>query len=475
MSAAKFLLLACALTASAFAHVGSPDVFYQGKAGPYTVLIAIRPPDVIPGVARVEVRALSAGVESVDLTPTPMIGEASKHPPVADVAQRSATDPQYFEGTLWLMGIGSGSWKVRVGVNGANGPGELQVPVPTLPQKMRPMPQGMTYFLIGMMIFLTVGMVAVVGAGIRESRLEPGPGATSWSRKTLAAMATASILLIGALYGGNAWWGQEASAASRRIYKPLEMSASLAPADRLIVKLTDPGWVIPRKLDDLALDHGHLMHFFLIQWPEMNHVFHLHPIQAATGYFETDLPALPKGTYRLYGDIVHDSGFAETAVGEITLPDVQGKPLTGDDAGGLTAPAGTESFPLANGYRMVWSHDKTKPVAATAVTLFSFAIESPDGKPVSDLEPYMGMGGHAEFVKVDGSVFAHVHPSGSVSMASEAVASPEAMMGMHQTTIGSAVSFPYGVPTPGHYRIFVQLKRAGKVETGAFDLTVSQR
>jgi len=205
----------------------------------------------------------------------------------------------------------------------------------------------------------------------------------------------------------------------------------------------------------------------------MDRIYHLHPTQAATGYFEIELPSVPKGSYRVYGDMVHEDGFAETAVGDVSLPDITGKPLSGDDAGGITAPANSESFPLEDGYRMVWEHEKTKPISAKEVMLYSFSILGPDGKPVTDLEPYMGMGGHAEFIKLDGSVFAHIHPSGSVSMASVAVASPSEMMAMHQTGIGSTVSFPYGIPTPGRYRIFVQLKRAGKVETGAFDLTVN--
>jgi hypothetical protein len=34
------------------------------------------------------------------------------------------------------------------------------------------------------------------------------------------------------------------------------------------------------------------------------------------------------------------------------------------------------------------------------------------------------------------------------------------------------VSFPYGFPKAGAYRIFVQVKHAGRVETGIFDTRV---
>lgn len=34
------------------------------------------------------------------------------------------------------------------------------------------------------------------------------------------------------------------------------------------------------------------------------------------------------------------------------------------------------------------------------------------------------------------------------------------------------VTFPYGFPAAGRYRVFVQMKHDGTVETGAFDLNV---
>lgn len=94
------------------------------------------------------------------------------------------------------------------------------------------------------------------------------------------------------------------------------------------------------------------------------------------------------------------------------------------------------------------------------------------------MELYMGMPGHAAFVKTDGTVFAHVHPSGSVAMPALALAnpsqSPHAMMpGMSMSMLPADVSFPWGFPKPGEYRILVQMKRAGQVVTGIFNASVS--
>ena len=101
-----------------------------------------------------------------------------------------------------------------------------------------------------------------------------------------------------------------------------------------------------------------------------------------------------------------------------------------------------------------------------------FRVEDAQHNPASDLEPYMGMAAHAEFVRSDLSVFAHIHPAGSVPMASLMVAQRDFGLPMDHssmTSLPAVVSFPYGFPQPGDYRLFIQVKRHGQVETGVFD------
>jgi hypothetical protein len=136
---------------------------------------------------------------------------------------------------------------------------------------------------------------------------------------------------------------------------------------------------------------------------------------------------------------------------------------------------------------MVWQFPDG-PLKANVALHFKFLVEDKDGKPARDLEPYMGMACHVEFVRSDLTVFAHVHPAGSVSMAALELAESEltraaakgaqqtaqmAMsMPMPSTTLPPEVSVPYGFPQSGEYRIFVQIKRSGRVETAVFDARV---
>src|SRR3954462_8185717 len=80
------------------AHVGSPDIYLDGQAGPYKLFITIRPPTVIPGVAEIEVQAQSSGVKQLRVVPIPLNKAGTRLAPVPDTLKASAQDPQEFTG-----------------------------------------------------------------------------------------------------------------------------------------------------------------------------------------------------------------------------------------------------------------------------------------------------------------------------------------------------------------------------------------
>ena len=475
-----FLALGFLLSLSAAAHVNSPDVYYDGYAGPYHLLVTLRPPAVVPGVAQVQVRSVGNDVDEVKLLPLRIIGPGAKMAPVPDPAKRSAGDPQLYTGSLWIMV--RGSWKVQIQVTGQKGAAQLDVPLPAVSSNSQPMQAGLGILLAFLGLALAAGLIGIIVAAVRDAGLSAGETpAPAQARRGRIGFAIAFVIVAAAVIAGNQWWGREASANARLNYKLPNMKPALLDGNLLRLRLDNPNESEPTRfrseqpdrirLDDLIPDHGHLMHLFIVRMPDMKAFWHLHPDQTQPGDFAQNLPMMPEGQYRLYGDIVHHTGFPETEVATVNLPAITGGPLNGDDAGSLDlAPADTIAQ-LSGGYRMVWLRD-AQPVKANQPYWFRFRIEDKDGKPAADLEPYMGMPGHAVFLSTDGNIFAHVHPAGSVSMAAVSLAegrSPKAEMeSMDHKSSSAEVSFPYGFPQPGEYRIFVQIKRAGKVETGAF-------
>ena len=470
------LLLATVLQWPARAHVGSPDVFLEAHAGPYRVFVTVRPPHAIPGVADVDVLATGDDVREVHIVPLPLTGDGAKFAPVPDRAVRSADDPKLFTGHLWLMG--AGAWQVRITVKGDKGEGTMSVPVPTLPQSTLAMGPGLRGILFVFMLLLGAGMVGIVSAMAREAKLGAGEALDPRARRRgRIAGAIATVAVVGIAYLGNMWWSVEATAYDRYVYKPLIGSPRITPDSTLSLSLTDPGWIGSRRLDDFVPDHGHPMHLFVMS-PALDRLWHLHPREAGLGAFEQRLPPMPGGKYELFADLVHATGVSETVTGQIETAAIQGVPLSGDDsawsANDENLPVGSSGEARSEGAdtKITWIRDNT-PLVPKRLTTFTFRADDQHGEPVKDLELYMGMPGHAIFVRRDLKVFAHVHPSGSAPMAALDLAMPSnASHAQHMTTPPATVSFPYGFPEPGQYRIFVQMKRAGSIITGAFDAEV---
>jgi len=464
----------------AWGHVGSKDVFETVDAGPYKLFVTVRPPTVIPGVAEVEVRVSGAAATAVRITPIPLTGEASKHPPSADVMTVSKDDASFYTGGVWLMA--SGSWQVRFEVDGAAGRQVASVPVPAVAISTLKMERGMGLGLAALGVFLFCSMAGLVAAGVREARLAPAVVADSARRRRgLVAMGIAVAVMGLLVWGGAKWWDVEAADYAGHVWKPLKSSAQLnGNVLDLMVKAIVPSTTDRenkgRSNNDFLPDHGKLIHLYAIREPEMDVALHLHPELVATGDFRMTLPPMPAGRYTLFGDVVHASGFPETLVTTLDVPAGTGAGALGVDDASATPAAlsagvlGT-TYKLPDGYSMVW--DAPSQLTATTAYTFRFRLLGPDGQAASGMEPYLGMAGHAAFVKTDGTVFAHTHPNGSAAMPAMDLANSGMMMAMDMPiSVGPEVGFPYGFPSAGRYRIFVQMKHSGVVETGVFDAVV---
>jgi hypothetical protein len=467
------------------AHVGSPDVFLDGRAGPYRLFVTVRPPHAIPGVADVEILSADAAVTDITIVPLPLTGVGAKFAPVPDRAARSSADPQIFTGHLWMMT--AGAWQVRIEATGSRGSGALSVPVPTLPQATLAMDGQLRVLLFALMALLSAGIVGIVSAAAREAKLEPGvePDLRARRRGRIAGGVAAGVVVVMALLG-NWWWSVEAGAYARYVYRPLAMTPTVGADGDLTLTLRDPGWIASRTLEDFVPDHGHVMHLFIVS-PALDRLWHLHPSLQGPGLFDHRLPDMPAGHYELFADLVHATGVPETATVKLDTPAIHGGPLTEDDSAWASVIGGVtrEGATLADGGRMVWVRD-ARPLGTKQLTLFTFRVEDASGRPATDLELYMGMPGHAIFIRRDLRVFAHVHPAGSVPMAAMALGErsladaagliqPTPQIHRHEAgTLPSTVSFPYGFPEAGDYRIFVQVKRQGRVDTAAFDAHVDR-
>lgn len=494
------------------AHVGTSNAYYDGSAGPYAVRVIVRTPGVIPGLAQVSVRILDGGdVEGVTVRPLRMDAELEASPP-PDAAAPVPGEPGLHAGELWLMT--AGSYSVEVGVAGPAGAGTVFVPVLAVAERRLAMHPAVGVGLAAAGLFLFVGAVTIVGAAVRESVLEPGTQPDARRRRRARVVMAASVLgLAAALGGGWIWWDAVDAAYRSRIYRPWDTTAAVTAAGGrhvLTLAIDDPEWDAAAGLPGARLvpDHGKLMHMFLVRADDLAAFAHVHPVRDAGGdAFRVALPPLPAGDYRIYADIVQENGFAPTLVNTVRVPpplppvapvaagesavapQASAAVPDADDSWAALRPhgsAGAARYALPSGRTVV--RERGGPVAADEETTLMFSVTESDGSP-SVLEPYMGMPSHAAVLRDDGSVFVHLHPAGSINLTAQrrfaeadgagsdtGAAAPHA--GGSHVPAGSApsgaVTFPFVFPAPGPYRIVVQVKVGGEVETAAFDVEIAE-
>jgi hypothetical protein len=486
---------ALSLTIGLAAHVGSPDVYYSGQAGGYDVDVAIRPPQVVPGIAEVLVHVADPAVRRVVVRPVYWLA-GSRGAPTGDDARAVPGSPGSYAGQLWLMT--GGAYSVHVTVTGPAGAGTVIVPVGAVATGQLALDGPLRWLLVVLGLLLAAGLVTAMYAAIGESQVPPGEEIPPPRRRRARRVAIAMVPVVAFIaFGGARWWGAEAARYRRTLYKPTPTHATVADVagvPTLTLTVLDSawrlGWVTP-----VMPDHGKLAHLFIIGSDSLAPFAHLHPAMADASTFTTPLPALPAGRYRLFADVVHESGFERTLVDSFVVRTPLSRAgrtsLDADDASfdGAAVRVGAAALDgaLGDGLVVRWAGDAA-PIAGRPGVLH-FTLHDAPGGPVP-VEPYLGMAGHAVVVRRDGRVFIHLHPSGTASMASQLAfalrdrgdttargrlrldAAPMGMTASPQAR--REISFPYAFPSAGEYRVWVQLRSAGRVRTAAYDVKVNE-
>jgi hypothetical protein len=171
---------------------------------------------------------------------------------------------------------------------------------------------------------------------------------------------------------------------------------------------------------------------------------HVHPELGSDGVWSTELD-LTAGQWRLFAD------FKATGADALTL----GTDLAVDGDYRPEAPADESRTARVDGYTVTLEGDLTAGKDAK-LTL----NVSRDGKPVTDLQPYLGAYGHLVALRAGDLAYLHVHPDGTP--------------GDGTTKPGPDVVFYAAVPSGGTYHLYLDFKHDGVVRTAAFTVSTGK-
>ncbi|WP_030749677.1 hypothetical protein [Streptomyces griseus] len=189
-----------------------------------------------------------------------------------------------------------------------------------------------------------------------------------------------------------------------------------------------------KKVTAFTTEHGKELHF-IVASRDLTVFRHLHPEKAPDGTWTVDADLPAAGGYKAFADFKPAAKGAKglTLGVDLGVPGAYApKPLP------AVAPTAT-----VDGYQ-VRLGGTLDPGRAGELRL----TVTKGGRPVTDLEPYLGAYGHLVALRQGDLAYLHVHPN--------------------EGGPGPDVSFTATAPSGGTYRLFLDFQHEGKVRTAAF-------
>jgi hypothetical protein len=189
-------------------------------------------------------------------------------------------------------------------------------------------------------------------------------------------------------------------------------------------------------------NHEKLLHLIVVR-NDLAGFQHVHPVLDSDGTWGVPVDLRLAGDYRVFADFTPAGGPAMALAADVHV-------------GGQYDPQPlppVEATSMVDGYTVTLS-GSAKAREASMLTL----SVSRGGKPVTDLQPYLGAYGHLVALRAADLAYLHVHPMGEP--------------GDGVTAAGPDIAFHATFPSVGDYRLFLDFQHAGVVRTAEFTVSV---
>jgi hypothetical protein len=223
---------------------------------------------------------------------------------------------------------------------------------------------------------------------------------------------------------------------------------------------------------DFEVVHTKLFHLFVIS-QDMEYFAHIHPTMREDGTWSIQTSVPKSGYYQVLCDFMPKGGSGQFL----------SAPLVTAGFSGDLATDGAQLVPDAvlrksvDGITASVALDPPHPASGQYVHLNFTLTDTLTGRPVTDLQTYLGQFSHMLLMSEDMTCYVHSHPVNLI-VEQEDAAEPEYIIApdadLDAIRGGPAVTFDALMPKAGRFRAWAQFQRNNRLSTLAFTFAVTQ-
>ena len=244
-------------------------------------------------------------------------------------------------------------------------------------------------------------------------------------------------------HGAHNEYGQQSASNSSSAAISFSYSTGSPKAGettRIELEITDADG---KPIESFDINHEKKLHLIAVSH-DLSYFNHIHPEYEGAGKFAAETSFPSGGAYKLYADFIPTGQGSTTLSAQVEVEGAAKKEVK-------PAPD-SELVQTMNGNKATLALSSSKAGEETELS-FDFTDEA-TGKPITDLEPYLGAVGHVVIVSADLEHYLHVHP-------------------MEEKGSGPSARFMTTFPTAGVYKIWGQFQRDGQSFVVPFVVAVS--